>query len=151
MMPPAKKIMNRANQMSFPAVIIEPDFDDVLPRRRFKKICSTLPSKYSPIPCPPSVISDGLQHPANLQYSIPQTVIVARKRRRPNVKYCFETECSSIRRKRASSRSPQITMVPLMKPLPLCMPPEILSSRTRILPLESLLAVTAPSFPGRGF
>ena len=68
-------IVNRPSQIPSPA-IIEPDYgDEEIPlRKRFKKICSSHPSKYSPIPCPPPVILGGLQHPASFQSPNSQTV-----------------------------------------------------------------------------
>ena len=152
----AKIIMKRrASQIPFPATI-EPDCDDevLLRRRRFKKICSTHPPNYSPIPRPPSAVSGGLQHPANLQSSIARTVITVQKQC-PKEKDCIETEGSSsnvmIKRKRASSTSPQNTMMmPLEKPrLPFYIPRKLPSSARRILlPLGRPLAF-APSLPTR--
>ena len=135
-------IVNRPSQIPSPA-IIEPDYgDEEIPlRKRFKKICSSHPSKYSPIPCPPPVILGGLQHPASFQSPNSQTVILMIQKQRTKVKdHCNEqTESSSsnvimIKRKRAST-SPHNT-IPLVKPLPLYRP----------LPPGRPLAV-APSLP----
>ena len=119
-------------------------------KRRFKKICSIHPSKCSPIPCPPSGVSGGLKHPANLQYSIPHTISIVHKRR-PKVKDCIETESSSNinKRKRASTGPHNTTTTQLLvKPQLFRAPaPNIPScSSSSILPLGRPLAL-APSLP----
>ena len=136
--------MSKPSQISLPPMIIEPDDDCYGPlrrKRRFKKICSIHPSKCSPIPCPPSGVSGGLKHPANLQYSIPHTISIVHKRR-PKVKDCIETERSSssnaIKKRKRASTSPYNTMQQLMKPRPLRAP--------AILPLGRPIAA-APSLP----
>ena len=142
--------MNKPAQSSLP-VIIEPDdecYDP--PRKRSKKICSIHPSKFSPIPCPPSGISGGLQHPTNLQYSIPQTISIFHKRH-PKVKDCIETESSSsnvIKRKRTSTEPHNTSMQLLVKPRLFRAPaPNIPScSPSSFLPLGRPLA-GAPSLP----
>jgi hypothetical protein len=142
--------MNIPAQTSFQAITIEPCYNDEGPlRKRFKKICSIHQSEYSPIPSPPSVVSDGLQHPVkNFQSSIPRTIIILIQNQRPKVKTRIGSESSfdvMIKRKR-SSTSPQNPMMPLVTPLPLCAPPKILSSPSSILPLGRPLAVV-PSLP----
>jgi hypothetical protein len=149
-LPQAKMIMNKPAQevSSFPA-IIEPDYEQGPLRKRFKKICSIHQSKYSPIPCPPSVVSGGWQHPANLQSSIPHTVIIVQKEQRPNAKDWIETaeSSSTVNKRKRASTSPQNTM-PLMKPRPLCIPLKIPSSPSSgiLLPLGRPLAL-APNLP----
>lgn len=137
-------MMSKPAQISVPPVIIEPEdgWNGQLRKRRFKKICSIHPSKNSPIPYPPSGKSGGLQHSANLQYSIPHTVFIVHKRR-PKAKYCIETESSSsnaIKRKQASTSAHNI-MQQLTKPRPLDAP-----AAPSILPLGRPLAA-APSLP----
>jgi hypothetical protein len=139
--------MNKPTKFSMPA-FIEPDDDEGTPRRkqRFEKICSIQhQSKYHPIPCPPpSLVVSGLQLLANLvQPSIPQTVIIVKKQR-PKVKECIETESSSngIKRKRASTTSPQAKRRPLF-----CAPPNAVpSSLSSLMPPGKPLEAP-PSLP----
>jgi hypothetical protein len=146
--------MNKPTQTSFPA-IIEPDYDYGPLRKRFKKVCSRRihQSKHSPIPCPPSGVLDGLQHPAKLECSMPHTIYIVHERI-PSVKDCIvETESSSsnvlpFKRKRAST-SPNNTIQQLVKPRLLCAPgPDIPScSKSSMLPLGTGPLSVAPSLP----
>jgi hypothetical protein len=145
--------MNKPTQTSFPA-IIEPDYDFGPLRKRFKKICSRRihQSKHSPISCPSSGVLDGLQqHPAKLQYSMPNhTTIFTAHEQLPRVKDCIvETESSSSKRKRASV-SPHNIKQQLVKPRLLCAPtPDTpsCSQSSMLRPLGTRPLSVAPSLP----
>jgi hypothetical protein len=137
--------MNKPVQISFPA-IIEPDYYEGPLRKRFKKTCSIHHAKRYTFPCLPSVVSGGLQHPANLQSPIPRSIFIVQTQR-PNVKEDWSIEANVIKRKRAIT-SPAQNTIPLVRIRPLCAPPSKItsSSLSSTLPLGRPLA-GAPSLP----